>query len=182
LVGIAYQEAIAAAGKALDTGVGVQETAMMSIIFFFVSIRFFIGNQLHLLSDSLIELPGTVWLYDVMVIIVQSVTLVFLGTNVYYDPSNTAIVGFVEFLIVLYVIDVFWIVSQWALGFLSAQWRRPFVPWAWAILNSILVVGMMLVYWASDSPLSREYLAWLLALNLVAFIVDLILLDYYEAL
>ena len=107
----------------------------MFLVFFLTSMRFFIGNQLHLLNESLTRMPGNVWLYDLMVIIAQSVAFIFLGGVCSPEANRSAKIGFVEILIVIYVIDVLWIVSQWIIGRLKAEYKREFVPWVWGILN-----------------------------------------------
>ena len=77
LIGLAYQEMISPV-RASVRAYGVRlDTFLIMSIFFMTSMRFFVGNQLHLLSESHASMPGLVWFYDLMVIIVQSVVLIF---------------------------------------------------------------------------------------------------------
>jgi len=144
--------------------------------------RFFIGNQLHLISKTLASMSGKVWFYDLMVIILQTVALIFLGGVSSVEASRTARIDFVEILIALYAIDVLWITSQWALGKIFPSWRREFIPWAWGILNTVLIVCMTLLWLIVDDLYSSTGLIWLGILNGVAFVVDVILVDYYDIL
>lgn len=182
LIGMAYQEMISVVKESFRVEGITLETFFLIATFFFVSMRFFIGNQLHLLSDALIRLPGLVWLYDLMVIIAQCIALVLLGSFSSVEVNQTTAVGFLEFLIILYILDIAWIISQWALGKFLANWRRAFIPWAWAILNSTLVISMLILDAAFVELYSLAMLIWLFALNLIGFVVDVVLVDYFDAL
>lgn len=116
-----------------------------------------------------------------MVIIAQSVAFIFLGGICSSEANRNAVIGFVEILIAIYVIDVVWIVSQWVIGKLKAEYKREFIPWAWGILNTVLVICLVLLNFICDLC-SGIGLICLFVLNLVAFVVDVILVDHYEAL
>jgi len=116
LIGLGYQEMIPVVRESVRTNGLVLETFLLVGIFFFTSIRFFVGNQLHLLSPSLLKMPGLTWLYDLAVIIIQSVVLIFLGGVSAIEVNRKITIGFVDLLITLYVVDVMWIVSQWVIG------------------------------------------------------------------
>jgi CDP-diglyceride synthetase len=104
LIGLAYQEMIAPVREAVRTsGITFSTFALVSI-FFLTSIRFFIGNQLHLLSESLTKMPGLVWLYDLMVIVTQCVVLVFMAGDSTVKQNQSTTIGFVDLLTTLYVI------------------------------------------------------------------------------
>ncbi|MCK6562475.1 hypothetical protein L6R21_25020 [bacterium] len=182
LIGIAYQEMISVVRESMRLSGITVGTTLLTATFFFTSMRFFVGNQLHLLSDALLRMPGLVWLYDVMVIISQSIALIFLGSSSSIEINRKIMIGFLEFLVVLYIIDIAWIVSQWILGRFLRNWRRGFIPWAWAILNSILVICMLFLNAFTSDIYSASALTWLFGLNLIGFIVDVVLVDYYGAL
>jgi hypothetical protein len=91
------------------------------------------GNQLHLLSDALLEMSGVVWLYDLMVIITQSITLNLLGSFCLIDMNRNITIGFLELLMALYIIDMAWVATQWILDGCLRGWRRELIPWGWAI-------------------------------------------------
>jgi len=181
LIGLAYAEMIPPVRDSIEASGFTFGTVVLFIVFFLTSMRFFIGNQLHLLSDVLVQLPGGVWLYDLMVIICQSIAFIFLGGLCSIEAARGGRIGFVDVLAAIYAIDVIWIASQWGLGRIISRWKREFVPWAWAILNSALVMGLFLLRSLCDSY-STQGLVVLLVLNVVGFALDVVLVDYYNAL
>lgn len=180
LIGLAYQEMIPPLKDAMRIGGVTWHSSLLAITFFFVSMRFFIGNQLHLLSKPLSNLPGIVWIYDLMVIIAQSVALIFLAGLSSVSASRETSLGFVELLIALYIVDIAWIVSQWLLGRFFRPWKRTSIPWAWAVLNTVLVSSILFLNWLAPDIYSQGTLALLLLFNVVAFIVDVVLVDHYD--
>jgi hypothetical protein len=152
------------------------------VIFFLTSIRFFIGAQLHLLSDRLLEMGGFVWFYDFMWIVIEMTVMAFMGGVSSVKASSEARIDFFTFLIVLYSIDVAWIVSQYLLGKPWKYFRRQFIPWRWAILNSFLIAFILLLQHFTKDLYSTTGLIWLLVLNIGAFVIDVILVDYYNVL
>ena len=180
LIGIAYQQMI----TTVDTSIRVNgitiENILLILTFFFISMRFFIGNQLHLLSDAFLRLPGLVWIYDLMVIIVQSMIFIFLGGYVTVGANANSGIGFIELLIMLYSVDVGWISSQWLLGKYYPRWKREFVPKEWAILNFALVVIMVCVFILFDNLYCLGGVALIFIINLLGFIIDVVLIDHYE--
>lgn len=180
LIGFAFQEMIFTLRQSiLESGITFG-SSLLAATFFFVAMRFFIGNQLHLQSKNLEEVSGFAWLYDLMVIIAQSVALIFLASLSSIKSSRETNFGFFEVLIFLYVIDIVWIISQWLLNKAFSNWRREFIPWAWAILNSVLVFFIVGTNLVMKQIYSDATLLVLLALNVVGFIVDVVLVDYYD--
>jgi hypothetical protein len=182
LIGLAYQEMIPVVRESVRTNGLVLETFLLVAIFFFTTIRFFVGNQLHLLGTGLAKMPGLVWLYDLGVIIIQSVALIFLGGVSSLEVNRSISIGFAELLITLYAIDVLWIVSQWAIGKLTKSWKRDFIPWVWGILNTVLIICILLLKAFLSDVYSTLGIVILFAINLIAFIVDVVLVDYFDAL
>lgn len=181
LIGLAYQEMIGPVRASVRASGIRLDTFLIMSIFFMTSMRFFVGNQLHLLSESLASMPGLVWFYDLMVIIAQSVVLIFLGGLSSAEINHQVHVGFAQLLITLYFIDVVWIISQWLFGKIFLTWHRSFIPWDWAILNSVLIIGIILLQFFVKDLYSGYGVVILFVLNLIAFIVDVILVDYYDA-
>jgi CDP-diglyceride synthetase len=182
LIALAYQEMITSVRESVRTSGFTLETFLLMSVFFLTTMRFFVGNQLHLLSESLVTMPGLVWFYDLMIIIIQSVVLTFLGGVSSVEANRQTSVDFVQLLIILYVIDVAWIISQWILGKILPKWRRVFIPWAWGILNSILVICIQAFRFFVNDIYSTFGIVVLFVLNLIGFIVDVVLVDYYDAL
>jgi len=179
LIGVAYQEMIAVTRESIHASGITLGVLVLFFVFFLTSLRFFIGNQLHLLSKALIEMRGDVWFYDFIVITFQTILLAFLGGASCVEVCRVARIGFVEILIALYAVDVFWIVSQWVMGRILRRWRRDFVPWAWAILNTVLIVSLLTLRFTIDDIYSEGGLIWLGILNAAAFVVDVGLVDYH---
>lgn len=181
LIGLAFQEMIDVVKAGMQGGNLTLDILFLTLTFFFISMRFFVGNQLHLLSDALVHLPGSVWFYDLMIIISQCVVLIFLGSLVSVDINQKTSITFIDFMVVLYMIDITWIISQWALGKVLKTWKRAVIPWAWAILNATLVLLTVILNLVIKDIFTVQGLGWLLILNLVAFVVDVVLVDYYDA-
>lgn len=182
LIGLAYQELVTPIRESVRSSGITLGTAILFFVFFLTSMRFFMGNQLHLMSEDLLEMKGEVWLYDLMAIIFQTTIMVFLGGVSSVEASRSAKIGFVELLIFLYAIDVLWILSQWGFGKVLKNWRRSFIPWAWGILNTLLIIGTVLLILVVGDLYSKTGLICLAILNGTAFVIDVMLVDYYEVL
>ena len=180
LIGISYQEMIGPIRESLRISGTTLGTILMFAIFFATSMRFFMGNQLHLSSDDLVNMKGQVWFFDLLVIILQTTIIIFLGGVCSVEVSRNAKIGFVDHLIALYSLDVLWIFSQWGLGLISKSWQRSFIPWAWCILNSVLIGGIIVLRLIVKDIYTDTGLILLAVLNGVAFVVDVMLVDYYD--
>lgn len=180
LVGIAYAEMVTAVRESVRSSGLTLGTTILFWVFFFTCMRFFVGNQLHLMSENLLKMNGGVWFFDLMFITLQTLVIIFLGGLSSVEANRNSVVDFVDLLIMLYSIDVLWITSQWGLGKISTAWRRTFVPWAWAILNSLLLISILILHLVTRDLFSNTSLIWLGCLSAIGFVVDLILIDYYE--
>lgn len=182
LIGLAYQEMLTPVRQSIRSSGLTLGTTLLVLIFFFTSMRFFIGNQLHLLSDMLVRMRGDVWFYDFLVITAQTILLAFLGGVSSAELCKVTRIGFVEILMALYITDITWVVSQWIIGTLFHSWHREFVPWAWAVLNTILVISILILKMSIHDVCSNIGLILLGVVNGLAFVVDIILVDYYNLL
>jgi len=180
LLGIAFQEMLNPVRDSVRVSGLRPVTAFLALSFFFTSIRFFIGNQLHLLSDSSEHVRGDLWLYDFLIIVTQSIFICFLGGVSSEEVNRTARVNFYDLLIVLYLVDIFWVLSQALLGKMIKAWRRSSPPWPWAILNAALLAGTLIIRLSFGDIFGFWSLAALMALNIVGFLIDIILLDQYH--
>lgn len=180
LIGIAFQEMVSTIKTPIITDGITINNSFLGFTFFLVSIRFFIGNQLHLSSESFLESPGLLWLFDLLVIIVQSIILIFLGGLCIVSKNLNTSIGFKEFLVILFSIDVFWLFAQWIMGKIVKKWKRHSIPWEWAKLNGVLLVFLLLLDVFFDDVYSDLGLVFLMMTNLIAFIIDVILIDHYE--
>lgn len=180
LIGLAYQEMLAPVRDSVRTAGFTFGTLSLAFTFFFTSMRFFIGNQLHLLNDNTLRLRGDVWIYDFLIITLQTVILCFLGGVSSVEVNRIAHVGFLGLLIALYLLDIAWVVSQWTLGRLIKQWRRESLPWPWAVLNTLTVIVIAGVAHFAHDPYSSWPLVTVLCVSAAAFVADMILIDYYD--
>ena len=181
LIGVAFQEMVTPVRESVRTSGITLGTSLLAMIFFLTSMRFFIGNQLHLLNEDLLAMRGLVWFYDLIMITLQTVIIVFLGGVSSFEATTGAKITFVDMLIILYVIDVFWIGSQWLFAkFFGASWRRAHIPWGWAILNSAQILCLLALHYLCSEMYTGIGVIALAAINMVAFLVDVFLLDYYD--
>ena len=181
LLGVAYQEMVGPAKESLQlSGLSLGLIAYFSI-FILTTLRFFIGSQVHI-SDHLLEMGGKFWFFDLTFVALEMAVMIFMGSVSSPDASRLARIPFTHYLIALYAIDVAWIVLQWILAKVWKSWARAFFPWAWGLLNSILILSVILIppiFGGVDTP--SGVIAFLV-INLVAFVIDVLLVDHYGVL
>ncbi|MCK5051940.1 MAG: hypothetical protein KAS53_09475 [Candidatus Cloacimonetes bacterium] len=126
------------------------------------------------------KMRGDIWLYDFLIITIQTLLLCFLGGLSSIAINRTVSVDFIDLLIFLYCVDVIWIFSQWLLGLVFKAWHREAIPWAWAVMNSLLIVTILCLRKFIPDIYSIWGLALLLSVNIIAFVMDIILIDHYD--
>lgn len=176
LVAVAYSEMVAPVWDSLG-GAHRAATLLLFGIFFLTSIRFVIGNYVHLTGLDP-ALGSKVWFHDFAWLALQSLLLIAMGHVCSVEESAKGPIGFVGLLILLYSVDIGWISSQWALGRLSSPWRRPKIPWQWAILNLLLIGGIALARVGFADLYAPVSMSVLFGLSVVGFIVDVFEVDY----
>ena len=77
LIGLAYQEMISPVRESIRATGLTWGTFVLFLVFFLTTMRFFIGAQLHLISESLLKLPGRVWFFDFIFIVLEMVVMVY---------------------------------------------------------------------------------------------------------
>lgn len=157
------------------------EIVLLAAVFFFTSMRFVIGNQLHLLSDELMQMDGVVWFYDFLFISFETTLFVFLAETTSVEESLLANFDFVEILILIYLFDILWIASQYLFGRLSRDWKRKKIPWEWAALNLALTMAMGIIYLINGTFYSINSLLFVALLNFAAFGLDAWYMDIYSS-
>lgn len=178
LISLAFQEMVPPVRESVrDSGLSFSGLAL-PIIFFLTAMRFFIGNYLHLQNEKMIMVIGYVWIYDLIFITLQSIILIFIAGLTSVKSSNEAYVSFSTLLIILYIVDILWILSQFLF---RGSWKRDPVPWPWAALNSGIIVAMLLVRWIFGSAYTGTTLSFIVAINGLGFLLDLFLMDLYDA-
>ncbi len=190
LFAVAYSQMVSPVTAAFDRdGVNLQ-TLAWPVIYMMTVLRFFIGNILHLESPNLIGPKAAFrWFWDLFFIVMQCVVLIFAGAVATVNASAGSTISFTDYLLVLYGLDVLWLVSMRVLHWLGQAWPRFFgpmvrdrdlAPLEWAIVNVILG----LVIWGVDlaGTHSADIDAWklwlLVGVNAAVFLDDLVDIAY----
>lgn len=179
LIAIAYQEMVNPVRESMQREGITVATVAMFIVFFVTSIRFLIGCHLHLTSDEITAAPGKIWLFDLVVITLEMTLIIFMGGVTSVAASSHSRLGFVEWLVLLYVLDVLWVVAQWGMHKLSPSWRRERFTWSWAILNAVFLALIWVMSIATGDLLTNTGLIALAVLSVLAFFVDVMFSDQY---
>lgn len=127
LVALAFTEMIEPIRHELRSKNGdLVGTACLLIIFFTTGLRFFIGNQLHLISKELAALPGRIWLTDFCLIVIQCTILVFMGGVCSIEGTRLARANLIQLQMLVLALDIFWVVFiQYIMGKVFHSWYRP---------------------------------------------------------
>ncbi|MCU7245894.1 MAG: hypothetical protein NT917_22930 [Microcystis aeruginosa WS75] len=179
LMGIAYDRMIEVASESFRSGGLTLDNLLLVSTFLLISMRFFIGNQLHLISEDFNKLSSLAWVYDFLIITIESICIVFLGNLSSVDVNQNTSVGFVQFMLILYVVDVFWLLSLVCL-------RKPFqrqlnsIPLPWLGLNLFLLIVIIISNYFINDLYSTFGLMVLVTLNLIGFIIDVVIINYYD--
>jgi hypothetical protein len=188
LIAVAFSEPVEPVTQTFDNhGVGIHSLAWL-VVYVATALRFFVGDILHLETADLTTPEAEVrWFWDFSFIIIECLVLIFAGavTSTYADAN----VSFVDYLLVLYGIDILWLASFPLLHGLGQPNRIPQLfsrmvrgedmsrrYLGWVLINAILAVLMLGLgltsnpFKASDLTLSLIVIA-----NIVAFCVDVFL-------
>lgn len=147
LVGLAFQEMIAAVRGSIDGLPMRMDTAILALAFFLTSMRFCIGNVLHLLSPKRAEEGNWNWFLDFLIIAFETVLLIFLGGACSGEGVCKSHLQFHSLLILLLAVDVMWITLQAILAEKTIRFKRRFndIPSGWGVLNGILICYLLIM-------------------------------------
>ncbi len=158
------------------------------VIYVATALRFFIGDILHLEEADLTTPEAEVkWFWDFSFIIAECLILIFAGTvtSIYIDTH----VSFVDYLLVLYAVDIIWLSSFPLFHALGQPHRFPklfgrmvrrkhisFLELGWIFINATLafILWVLGLIWHQHSASNRT-LVGLLVANIVAFCFDVFL-------
>jgi cytosine/creatinine deaminase len=191
LIAVAYSEPVSPVSEAFDNrGVGIDTLAWI-FVYAATVLRFFVGDILHLEKEDLVAPEAEVrWFWDVSFIVLQCIVLIFAGavTTIYASASSK--VTFVEYLLILYALDVFWIASVHVTHRVGSSDRfggllRRMVrdgempPVGWAVMN----IGLGLMMWrlglVTNHSLPSEWkLYTVVGANGAAFAADVFFIKY----
>ncbi len=195
LVAVAYEGPVGVVHAALRSeGISIYSLALF-VVFFLTVLRFFIGDILHLDEDELSEPRDDLadkgaearWFLDLGVIVAEFVILIFLGHLASLTESKHPPISFYDLFIVLMAVDVLWIFSMGVMSWLTTKyhrhmlwglWARREVPWGWLFLNAAMLV-LTSIWYAPGSHYSAKALLIFVGINIIAFVVDVVILNYY---
>lgn len=191
LIAVAYSEPVGPVTEAFDKhGVDIRSLAFL-LIYVLTVLRFFIGNIVHLENSDLTGSDAVFrWFWDISFVIAECVILIFAGAVTTLHASFIAHVSFTDYLLMLYVVDVIWLVSMQGLSAIGKPGRWPGIlgsmvrkadmaPFEWAIVNVILALtmwGLDLVGHPAHVPDWKLYL--LVGVNAVVFLYDVVTIAY----
>jgi hypothetical protein len=188
LIAVAFSEPVASVTQELDNhGIGIHSLAWL-VVYIATALRFFVGDILHLETADLTTPEAEVrWFWDFSFIISECVVLIFAGTVT--AAHVIAPVSFVEYLLVLYALDILWLSSFPLFHVLGQPTRLPklfgrmvrkddmsLLLLGWVVINVSLAAFM----WAlglipHDIGASNLTLWTIVAANIIAFCVDVFL-------
>jgi hypothetical protein len=190
LIAVAYSEPVGPVSNAFDRGgVSVRSLAWLSIYIVTV-LRFFVGNIVHLEDSDLTKSEASFrWFWDLSFIILECIVLIFAGAVTSLAASEKALVSFTDYLVVLYVIDVIWILSSRLMHRIGSSRRLPgfgmmvrgsdLVPLEWALVNGVLAAATWALAVVGHPASTPDWKLWVLLLvNFVVFFYDLIKIAY----
>jgi len=180
LMGMAYVEMFEPIRESVRHNGFTWPTILLALTFFFLSMRFFVGNQLHLMNQNVVSMRGDMWLYDFLLITFETILLCFLGGLMSIEVNHSTKINFVQLMLFLYAVDVAWVLSLWVIGLVAKKWRRTYVPWAWAILNTFVFISIFLLYHFMPDIFSLLGLLLLFLINIFAFFLDIFLIDQHS--
>lgn len=190
LIAVAYSEPVGPVTETFNKhGVNVRSLAWL-VIYVATVLRFFIGNIVHLENHDLTGDDAVFkWFWDISFVILECVVLIFAGAVTTLHSSSLAHVSFTDFLVVLYCIDVTWLVSIQILSaigksrnplfFRSMVRKDDMAPFQWAIVNVLLIAtmfGLGVVGHPSHVPDWKLYT--LIGANLLVFLYDVVMIAY----
>lgn len=191
LIAVAYSEPVSPVSQAFDNyGVNIKTFAWVSVYAATV-LRFFVGDILHLEKADLVAPEAEVrWFWDIAFIVAQCVVLIFAGALTTIYVSAPAEVSFIDYLLILYGLDVVWIVSVHATHRVGSSERfgglfRRMVrdgempPVGWAVMNILLGLLLWFLGLAKGHALPAEWKLWVVVgANALAFVADVFFIKY----
>jgi hypothetical protein len=179
----AYREAVTKDLWTFEQSGSRLRSVLMFLIFLTVTVRFFVGNYLHLADtrwDDDDNWQNDDWrrrLYyvDTLFIALESLAMIVLGS---FGSAARTVSQLVIPLILISSVDVVWTCFQW----LVKRERRPLRPtfrWMWLNLAIITLLTVPYCWWHRD--LSDGILICIAAVNVTAFVVDMIFVNEHRA-
>jgi len=180
LTGIAFHHSVSPIWEIFrEKGLSLSIEWVIPYIFIITTIRFFIGNQLHILNvEKQLDLFEWIWLFDFTFITAEAFILIFAGTSCSLSICLNAKTDFFSFIRLLLIVDIIWIFFQIIFGIINKKWKRKVVPWGWGILNFGTLIFLLILGYKSVLY-SKIGLALSGLTFTIATLVDVLLIDHY---
>jgi hypothetical protein len=163
-------------------------TVFYGVIFFFLALRFLVGNIIHMLHLPTDRRTG-LWLYDFFTISSLSLCFIFMGFVTSHSESGKGLVTFVGWFYVLLVLDVCWMGLRHLSGVIRnvPEMKLSRYQWCWFLLNlaTLALVWVVCSVWFGTWPWDAGpdrahhrdlgFVAFLLGVNLIAFFIDVVI-------
>jgi hypothetical protein len=185
LMALAYKEAVPPVRDSMQNGVGNDlaiGSLLLFVVFFLTNTRFFIGNYIHMQDLVQSNAGQIVWLYDLLFIVLQAILFIFLAGVCSVKFSREHEIHFVLLLLILYGVDVIWILSQLIFGklpYIQRYFKRNSWTWQWLVLNltQAILILVLVAYKYNGDFYSQGMLWWLAGISMVAFYIDVVVID-----
>lgn len=187
LIAVAFTEAVPSVREEALSGEFRFVLWGLLVVFMTTAVRFLIGNQFHLAhTDLLNHKVSSLWLVDFVVVVIESIILIALAGQVADAALSGPTVGvhmaqntFVPILVVLYGVDVAWILLQGLIGTIWSSCKRKDWAWRWAALNGALLCAIFFLIYRpiSNNQYTTSGVRALVILHVVAFVIDLVMID-----
>jgi hypothetical protein len=183
LIATAFAEPVKPVTHAFEhEEIGIQTLAWLAIYLLTV-LRFFAGYVVHFENPELTEATAAPrWFLDLSVVALQWLVLIFAGSVTSLYASHKAAISFPDYLVLLYAIDIAWILVSHLLDWLAPATRLSWLkamkrgsdlpPWEWAVVNFLLGVLTWLLAIGHPASIPDGSLWVLVAANLAAFFYD----------
>ncbi len=171
LLGVAFDEMATAIWDTLRDRGPTAPAILLFLVFFLTTMRFAIGNHLYLTRAADAAYPSALYLYDFLVIALQTTFLIFLGASSSAEVGRLSHVGFADVLIALYCLDVLWIASH-ALVLDRLSPHDCGMVLSWAVLNGSLALVLLGLKLSLDDLYAMAGLVPIAALSAAAFALD----------
>jgi hypothetical protein len=176
LTGLAIEGSIEPLWIVLKEGLKSMDL-LLGYIFFITTIRFFVGNQLHLYDfEKESDLNDFMWILDFLFILSEHILLIFVAKSCSIDISIESHANFFNFILLILLVDIFWISIQFITNVLWVSWKRK-IPWPWFIINYLTILSFLVItkYFICYSRIGLISCAIIFT---IAAIADLYYVDY----
>ena len=116
------------------------------------------------------------WILDFLFILSEHILLIFVAKSCSIDISTESHANFFNFILLILLVDIFWISIQFITNVLWVSWKRK-IPWPWFIINYLTILSFLVItkYFICYSRIGLVSCAIIFT---IAAIADLYYVDY----